>query len=84
MVFDDKLASYYIGIRVFVLQINGPWFTKSRINSLKLILHPRSNDTWWFNFVLEMTFSNGERITKGYTGQAISEDYTEKVYTPII
>jgi hypothetical protein len=76
--FDDQVQ-----VGPFDLLVNGPWFTKSRINSLRISIHPASNDTWWFDFILDLTFSDGGRISFPANGQVLGEEHRENVYTPL-
>jgi hypothetical protein len=64
----------------FSLLVNGPWFTKSRIKFLRIAIHPCGDDTWNFNFNLDLAFSNGEHIHLFRTDQELSDENTEKVY----
>lgn len=48
----------------YSLQINGPWFTKSRIQKgyVRIRADPTGDDTWIFQFVVDLRFSNNTFI----------------------
>ena len=71
------------------LLINGPWFTKSRIQRggyLRIRIDPSSSgqgdDTWKFDFTLDLTFSDSQNIQLEQINQSLNEeaDGREKLY----
>jgi hypothetical protein len=71
------------------LLINGPWFTKSRVQRggyLRIRIDPSSSgqgsDTWKFDFTLDLTFSDSQNIQLEQINQSLNEedDGREKLY----
>ena len=63
----------------FSLLVNGPWFTRSRIKSLRLKIHPCGDETWNFNFIFDLTFSAGLPFHFERTGESLSDTKLEVV-----
>ncbi len=45
----------------YPLQVNGPWFTKSRIQKgfIRIRVDPQGDDTWKFSIVVKLIFEDG-------------------------
>ena len=48
--------------------------------NIRLRIDPNGNDTWRFNFEVDMTFSDGSRLTGAADGLELSQDRREQTF----
>ena len=47
---------------------------------LRLLVFPNGHDTWKFNCLIELDFDDGQRYSRHFDGNFLSEQYRERVF----